>query len=175
MSTQTADKSKLDNLLDAPLVKTVAVDIPPGTYPATLIGFSDVRLIKDGFAKPGRPDMKQVFDMDFAIRVKDGSIETISHMVNVAEGGMTNQKSNLYKALKLMGGPPGKKLFDDDGNYVSGTTLRSFIGSNAILNVGKNKKDFPSVESLGAPAEGPKYPEKEEIEKALAASDGVPF
>jgi hypothetical protein len=161
----------LDDILNqAP--KTTGNDISPGSYPATLYGFSEPFRVKtsEKFRKPGQPDSRVVFDAKFAIFDKTGQIADQTYLLPVPDGGKVNRKSNMFKMLTaLAGGNP--ELVDADGNIKG--KLSAFIGSNAVLAVGKNEEGWPKVEGVGPKMAGGKYPTLEEC-KGLA-SEGTPF
>lgn len=152
--------------MNAPLVTTGA-DIPPGTYPAAFRGFGEATWMKSSFGKDGEDKEQLRMPAEFAIRIKDGSIEVIDGLVGPPDGGKVNRKSNMHKLLKaLANGDP--KLWDSATDGVAaGVSLGAFRGRPCMIAVkhgGKNK-DFPTVESYMAPVDGAKYPSEEEMKK----------
>lgn len=154
-------------------------DIPEGTYAGVLFHFGEpfMLAVAEQFRKKGRPDERAVFEMWFGVMVK-GKLCSVSYLVPVPEGGATNKRSNLFKALKaLKGGDP--KFFDKEGEFVKGVKLSSFLGAAAGVQVKHNAKEFPQVEALTGPMDGTKYPKLEDckaLEEALKAqSDDIPF
>lgn len=170
--------SKLAMLMDAPLQATGA-DIPEGSYGATLYGFSEpteMDATKSKFYKQGDPPKKVMFEAYFGLYDKNGVPARVEYFLPVPDGGVTNRKSNVYKMLKSLA--TGTPLIAADGSFAKGTTLKSFMGLNAVLAVKKNDKDFPNVASVGPKMDGVKYPTLEECQKIVVepeASDNIPF
>lgn len=172
---------KLADVLGKTLTAT-GQDIPEGNYPGILFAFGDPFMlpVAEQFRKPGKPLERAVMELHFGVRVKE-VMASVGYLCPVPEGGATNKKSNLYKALKaLKGSDP--KVFDKDGLFVPGVTLQGFIGATATVQVKKNKKDFPQIETLSSAMDGVKYPSMEETAKLVEelketpVSDGdVPF
>jgi len=167
----------LDDILGAE-IKLTGADLPPGSYPATLFGFGAPFRMKvtEQFKKEGGPEYKDNFDLRFGVVDKQGNLVEQTYMVGVPDGGEVNRKSNLFKALlALSNGDP--KVINEKGEVAKGLKLKSLIGRNCVLNIEKNKKDFPQVASVAQKlaAEGVKYPSLEECKKLLTSSEGVPF
>lgn len=173
--TETQTMPKLEDVLGAELSRSGS-DIPEGNYPGTLYGFGETFKVRTSmkFKKPGDPDERVVFEAKFGLVTKDG-VQTTDYLLPVPDGGMANRRSNLYKMLKAMRGGD-EKFFLPDGNFAKGVTLKGFIGSNAMVQMKRNEKDFPQVESVSGPATGIKYPT---VEESVAAepkgSDHIPF
>lgn len=168
---------KLDDVLGKELHRTGS-DIPEGSYPGTLYGFGEpfMLAVSPQFRKPGQPDERPVMELKFGIFTKDG-LQAVQRLVPVPENGAANRRSNLYKDLKSMRGAD-PAVFDNQGNFVKGVNLQTFIGSNATIQVKKNAKDFPTVEQVASPMQGVKFPTLEECEKLKeleAASEDIPF
>lgn len=156
-------------------------DIPEGSYPGVLFAFGEPFMLKvaEQFRKPGKADERAVMELHFGVRVKE-AMAPVAYLVPVPEGGATNKRSNLYKALKaLKGADPA--FFDKEGNFAKGVSLEKFLGSTATVQVKKNAKDFPQVEALSSPMDGVKYPTMEdctaliEILKHAEGSENIPF
>src|SRR3989304_10124893 len=98
----------LKDVLGKELVAT-GQDIPEGSYPGILFAFGEPLWVKtaDKFKKEGKPDERLVMDLHFGVRVKD-SMAAVSQLVPVPEGGASNKKSNLYKALRELRGTDDK-------------------------------------------------------------------
>lgn len=166
----------LKDILNAPL-RATGVEIPEGSYPGVLLGFSDARRvpIAEKFRKANGPSDRLCFDANYVIRIKDGSCQLVSYLLPVPEGGATNKKSNLYKMLRaLAAGRPG--LMTDDG-FASGVTLESFLGASATVSIAR-KGDWSNIEGISSPLDGAKYPTDEELKvlKSSAADSGdIPF
>lgn len=164
-----ASKTKLADLKGKPL-ESSGKDIPPGTYAALLVGYGEPFELKSAEQYGG--DWRTMFDIRFAIVLEDGTFEGIRHMVGVPDGGKVNIKSNLFKVLKAV----GSEFITDEGKLKEGVTLDSFIGKTAMLGVGKNKKDFPKVESVSAPMKGAKFPKMSDVKDLkFEESENVPF
>ncbi len=166
-------------VLEAPL-KTRGSDVPEGSYPGTLFTFGEPFMIEGSaaFAKPGVSNVKAVFEVGWAVRTKDGSVQSIDYLLPViSQNGGAHRRSKLYKMLRaLRGSDPKFFKQDGSGDFADGITLRSFIDSSGVVQVKKNKKDFPVVETIASPIDGLKYPTKEECEKLIAReSEEVPF
>jgi hypothetical protein len=164
---------KLEDVLGSELHRSGS-DIPEGSYPGTLYNFGEPFMLASApqFVKPGQPAERAVFEMQFAIITKDG-IQGVQHLVPVPEGGASNRRSNLYKALKMLRGTD-PEYFEKDGNFAKGANLKKFVGSTCVVQVKKNAKDFPTVEALASPVDGMKFPTMEEckrLEAELAAAD----
>jgi hypothetical protein len=153
-------------------------DIPEGSYPGVLFAFGEPFMLKvaEQFRKPGKADERAVMELWFGVRVKE-TMASVAYLVPVPEGGATNKRSNLYKALKaLKGNDP--KFFDKEGNFAKGISLEKFLGATATIQVKKNAKDFPQVESLASPMDGVKYPALDDtkgLAEQLKASEDIPF
>lgn len=182
MSEQKKDEEKfvreeiemdMDAMLDGEL-KLTGADLPAGSYPAVLFGFSKPFMMPVGaqFKKEGQPDKRPVMDLRFGLYDKAGSLVELTQLVGIPDGGEVNRRSNLYKALKAL----DPNAFDNEGKLKPGLKLRNFIGKTAVANVELNKKEFPQIASLGAPMAGVKYPDPEVCKKELTgSSDGIPF
>lgn len=169
----------LDVVLSAPL-KTTGSDIPEGSYPGVLYVFGEPFMIEGSaaFAKPGISNVKAVFDVGFAVRTKDGSVQSIDYLLPViSQNGGAHRRSKLYKMLRALRGSDSKFFKQDgSGDFADGITLQSFIDSQGVVQVKKNKKDFPMVEIVASPIDGLKYPTKEECDKLIAReSEDIPF
>lgn len=171
-------KSKLEALMTTQLAVTGA-DIPEGSYPGTLFEFSEPWEMdnkQSKFYRPGQPEKKVVFEASFAIFDKAGAIQRLEYLLPWPDGGAANRRSNLYKMLGKLAN--GTKLIREDGAFAQGTTLASFLGLTGILQVKKNAKDFPNIESLAARIDGLKYPSLEDckgLDKIDNAGDVIPF
>lgn len=153
-------------------------DIPEGSYPGVLFAFGEPFMLKvaEQFRKAGKSDERAVMELHFGVRVKE-AMASVAYLVPVPEGGATNKRSNLYKALKALKGSDAK-FFDKEGNFAKGITLEKFLGATATVQVKKNAKDFPQVEALSSPMDGVKYPSLEDttsLAEALKASEDPPF
>ena len=157
-------------LMDADLEVTGA-DIPEGAYPATLMGFSDAFKIptSEKFRKPGQPEKRTVFEARFAVYDKQGSVQEVDYLLPIPEGGAANRKSNLYKMLRTL----DPKRFTKEGAFTKGSNLKAFLGSNCVLNVKLNDKEWPQVDSIGSKIDELKYPTEKEYKPLLekAGSD----
>lgn len=173
-------ESKAPNLKDVLGKDLLATgqDVPEGSYPGVLFAFGEPFMLKvaEQFRKPGKPDERAVMELHFGIRVKEAMC-SVAYLVPVPEGGATNKRSNLYKALKALKGQD-PKYFDKEGNFAKGVTLERFLGSTSTVQVKKNSKDFPQVEALSSPMDGVKYPSLDDTKalvEALKASEDIPF
>ncbi len=152
--------------------KTTGNDIPVGSYPATLYGFSEPFFVKtaEKFRKPGQPEKRLVFDAKFGIFDKTGQVTDITYLIPVPDGGKVNRKSNMYKMLSaLAAGNP--ELISTEGNIKA--KLPQFFGRNAVLSVEKNDQDWPTVRGVAPMMAGAKYPTLEDC-KGLV-SEAPPF
>lgn len=167
---------KLEDVLGKELTRTGS-DIPEGSYPGTLYGIGEPFMLASApqFVKPGQPAERPVMELKYGIVTKDG-LQAVQFLVPVPEGGAANRRSNLYKALKAMKGAD-EKFFQKDGNFAKGVNLKMFLGANATVQVKKNAKDFPAVETIASPMDGVKFPTLEECKPLVDAeqSEGIPF
>lgn len=159
-------------------LKATGQDIPEGSYPGTLFAFGEpfILPVAERFQKPGRPKERAVMELWFGVRVKE-QMASVGYLVPVPEGGAANKKSNLYKALKALKGGDSK-FFDKEGNFAKGVTLEKFLGASATVQVKKNDKDFPQVETLASAMEGMKHPSLDDCKPLvdlLKASEDIPF
>jgi hypothetical protein len=153
-------------------------DIPEGSYQGCLFAFGEPFMLKVAaqFQKPGQPDERAVMELWFGVKVKD-QMQPVAQLVGVPEGGAANKKSNLYKALKALKGMD-PKFFDKEGNFAKGVNLEKFLGAAATVQVKKNAKDFPQVDTIVAPMDGVAYPKLEDckgLHDQLVQSDNIPF
>lgn len=159
-------------------LRATGQDIPEGNYAGVLFAFGDPFMldVSEKFRKAGKPTERAVMELHFGVRVKEG-MAAVNYLVPVPEGGATNKKSNLYKALRaLKGADP--KFFDKEGNFVPGVTLEKFIGANGSVQVKKNAKDFPQVETLSSAMDGVVYPTMKECDtlvEAMKADGDISF
>lgn len=162
MNTNTTPSApKID--MNAPLV-TVGTDIPEGSYAGRFIGFGEAKMLDSSFS-PGEKELRM--PAEFAIRLKNGSVELVDGLISPPDGGKVNRKSNLGKLLKVLAnGDP--KLWDATKDALqTGVTLGAFVGLTCTISVkmgGKNK-DFATVGGYMAPLDGLNYPTVEETKK----------
>lgn len=178
------DKANTPNLKDIlnKGLKVSGSEIPDGTYPATLAGYSEPwwqDQTASKFYKQGDPQTKLMMKAQFAIWVKTPKgaekLEPVEMMLNVPNG-KAHIKSGVYKFIKaLLNGDP--ELIDKDGNFSDRVNLAMLIGRSATLSVKTNEKGFAQVESLQSPIDGPKYPTAEEAKALSFDADGgdAPF
>jgi len=166
----------LDDVLGGEL-KITGADLPDGSYPATLFGFGAPFKMKvtEQFRKEGGPEFKTNFELRFGLRDKQGALVEVAYMCGIPEGGEVNRRSNLWKGISALANGDATLIDEKNGVFMKGVKLTSFLGKTAVLNIKKNKKDFPQVESIGRPMDGVKYPTMEECKALLTSSQGIPF
>lgn len=167
---------KLDDLLGGDL-KLTGADLPDGSYPAILFGFSEPFEMKQSekFKKEGQPAYRTLFDLRFGLRDKQGTIVELTYMVGIPDGGEVNRKSNLYKAIVALAAGDAKIVDPKTGNLQPGIKLPLFVGRPCVLGVKKNAKEFPQIDTVAGPMDGAKYPTLEECKSLLTSSEGIPF
>lgn len=171
-------KSRLEAAMDQEIQVTGA-EIPPGSYPAILVGFSEpweMDNTKSKFRKEGDADTKTVFELEFALYDKEGVPALLESLCAFPDDGLANRRSTLYKTLKALA--TGSTLINEaSGAFAKGTKLSSFVGKRCVLVVKKNDKDWPSVENIAPGMDGLKYPTMEEAKAIPRAekSGDVPF
>lgn len=169
---------KLEDILNLPLKRT-GVDVPEGSYPGTLFGFGVPFMLKQAaeYVKSGQPSERPVFEAKFAVRAKDGTVQQLDYLLPVSTNGGINRRSNLYKMLRALKGTDSNYFKQDSsGDFAEGIKLSSFIGCYGVVQVKKNKKDFPQIETIASPIEGLRYPTMEEWKKLeIDASEDIPF
>lgn len=164
-------------------LQVTGADIPDGTYAAMLFEFSEpweMDATKSKFFKTGDAATKTVFHASFGLIDKGGTLQRIDQMLPFPDGGGANRRSNVYKLLKALAVSKPGQLIKEDGNFVKGVKLSSFLGLTCMLGIKKNAKDFPQIESVVAPVDGLKYPTLEackDLPKSESAggSDDLPF
>lgn len=160
-------------------LKATGQDVPDGNYAGILFAFGDpfMLAVSEKFKKQNGPTERAVMELHFGVKTKEG-MASVAYLVPVPEGGATNKKSNLYKALKALKGPDGT-FFDKDGNFREGVTLERFLGANASVQVKHNAKEFAQVETLSGAMDGVIYPSLDDckalVETLKADNDNVPF
>lgn len=173
---QNKEPSKLDTLMDAPLQAT-GNEISEGSHGGTLFKFGEpfeLDNTKSQFFKAGDPEKRLVFEAIFGLYDTNGALTALELLLPFPEGGATNRKSKVYKTLKSLA--TGTKLLNEkDGSFSKGTTLKSFLGLPGVLAIKKNKKEFPTIESVAPKMDGVKYPTLKECESITIESRDLPF
>lgn len=168
----TASKKTLAGVLDAPL-QAAGSEIPPGSYGATLYGFSEpweMDTSKSKFRKANDPPTKTVFEAEFGVFDKNGVVSRLEYLLPFPDGGVTNRRSNVFKLLKCLAS--GTDLINEkSGAFKQGTTLKNFFGMSCILTVEKNDQDFPNVKGAAPMLDGVKKPTLEECQTIVVPVD----
>lgn len=163
----------LDALVGAELQATGA-EIPDGSYGAVLFAFGKPFRLKQSekFRKEGQPEFRDCFDLRFGLYDKDGNLAELTYLSGIPDGGKVNRRSNLFKALRAVG---GETMIDKEGNFAKGVKLSSFLGKPCVLGVKKNKDEWPNIDSIAPPMAGVKVPSLDECKALLTSSQNVPF
>ena len=162
----------LEDILDHKQ-KVTGTEVPEGTYPGTLYGYSEPFWLKtsEQYKKPGQPDKRLMIRAEFGITLKSGQVESAGMMFQVPQGEI-HRKSNAYKFVKSLASGDAE-LMNDKGDVAASFTLKKLIGKAAMVAVKNNEKGFPQVDGLLPPIDGAKYPTLEECKDL--GSEGVPF
>lgn len=153
--------------------KVTGTEVPEGTYPGTLYGYSEPFWLKtsEKFLKPGQPEKRLMIRAEFGLRLKGGNVESAGMMFQVPQGEI-HRKSNSYKFVKALASGDAE-LMNDKGDVAASFTLKKLIGKSAMIAVKNNDKGFPQVEGLLPPIDGANYPKLEECKDL--GSEGIPF
>lgn len=153
--------------------KVTGTEVPEGTYPMTLYGYSEPFWLKtsEKFLKPGQPEKRLMIRAEFGLVLKTGQVESAGMMFQAPQGEI-HRKSNAYKFVKTLAGSD-PELMNDNGDVAASFTLKKLIGKRAMGSIKNNEKGFPQIEGLLPPIDGAKYPTLEEC-KSLGSED-VPF
>lgn len=146
-------------------VEATGADIPEGSYPGCLRKFGEAMWLKSTF----KEEEQLRIEVEFAVRLKDGTVETIDGLMNPPTDGKVNRKSNLFKLIKAA----MPDAINAQGQFVKGFKLNDLIGKPLVVSVGKNSKEFATYKGVAAPIDGLKYPTAEEL--AALVSEAPPF
>lgn len=167
---------KLADIINAKQ-KVTGNDVPEGTYPGTLYGYSDPFWLTtaERFRKPGQPEKRLMIRAEFGITLQKGGLESVGMMFPVPQGEL-HRKSNAYKFVKALASSD-PEIMNANGDVSDSFTLARLIGKTAMLAVKNNEKGFPQVDGLLPPLDGGKYPSLEDCKPLAESGDSgkVPF